>query len=50
MHHQVETPEARLTDKRDTGIPAQRFAMLDPRDEVVQEGRIGSTTGRRLRS
>jgi hypothetical protein len=49
MHRQVEIPEAQLTDKRDTGIPARRFTMLDPQDEVAQESRIGSTAGRRLR-
>jgi acyl dehydratase len=37
----VEILDARLTSKGDAGILRRRFALLNQRDEVVQEGEIG---------
>jgi acyl dehydratase len=37
----VEILGARLTSKGDAGILSRRFALLNQRDEVVQEGEIG---------
>jgi acyl dehydratase len=37
----VEILATRLTSRGDTGVVSRRFTLLDQRDQVIQEGRIG---------
>ena len=42
----MEIGEVRLTSKEDRAVVDHRFELLNQRDEVVQEGRIGVMVGR----
>jgi acyl dehydratase len=41
VHCRVEILDVRLTSKGDAGILSRRFSLVNTRDEVVQQGRIG---------